>query len=446
MSHRIIAFAATIFLAVSLAAAAPSKHAGKSSAADKRLAEQILANRDFGIVMQKGRDLLKTGFNAGSGYAQVWIRDLNTFINYSLKVRPKSEVRDALLKFFYFQEFDGDMVDGYEQIGPDAKIDYYGRFTRYDMPGYAFHKNTVEADQESSLIQAVYKYIKATGDTSFLHEVVHGKTVLRRMELALGYMMNFRYDHKYGMIWNAATADWGDVQFDDPWGVKLDENSYPACSIYTNAMFLIALRDFVKLCPDTATSAKWQKIHDEIARNVMKYLWDPKHDKFIPHLYIRCDPFRDKKGFDENKIFYHGGTAVAIEAGLLNRKQILISLHKMEEDVKDAGAQSIGLTMYPPYPAGTFANKGMEPYHYQNGGDWTWFGARMITDLVRYGYARQAYREIQPFVKRVVKNNCFYEWYTVGGKPQGSASFRGSAGVLMQAIDALRAWARDNAK
>ncbi len=429
-------------LFVTAVASAQSPLPGGARISDKQLASEILSNKNFDIIMQKGRALLKTGFNAGSGYAQVWIRDFNTFINYSLKVRPQSEVRNALLKFFYFQEFDGDMVDGYEQIGPHAKIDYYGRFTRYDMPGYAFHKNTVEADQESSLIQAVYKYVMATGDTSFLHEVVHGKTVLRRMELALGYMMNFRYDRKYGMMWNAATADWGDVQFHSPWGVKLDQNSDPACSIYTNAMFLIALHDFVKLSPDTAIANKWERIHNEIAHNVMKYLWDPKHDKFIPHLYIKCNPFRN--GFDENKIYYHGGTAVAIEAGLLSKKQVLQALHKMEQDVKDAGAQSIGLTMYPPYPPGTFANKGMEPYHYQNGGDWTWFGARMITDLVRYGYIRQAYREIQPFVDRVVKNDGFYEWYTIEGKPEGSSSFRGSAGVLMQAIGELRAWAKAN--
>ena len=432
--------ASAVLLSVNTTLTQPAHPMNISQQSDKRLAAEILTDAKFDTVMQMGRELLKTGFNAGSGYAQVWIRDFNTFIDYSLQVMPRDTVRDALLKFFYFQEFDGDMVDGYEQIPPGTKIDYYGRFERYDMPGYAFHKNTVEADQESSLIQAVFKYVKATGDTSFLNEVVHGKTVMRRMELALGYLMNFRFDHKHGMLWNAATADWGDVQFKDKWGVKFDENSYPACSIYTNAMFLIAIRDFVSLCPDSSVDARWMKIHDEVAHDVMKYLWDPKHDKFIPHIYIRCSPFR--KSFDENRIFYHGGTAVAIEAGLLNRNQVLISLHKMEQDVKDAGAQSIGLTMYPPYPAGTFANPGMEPYHYQNGGDWTWFGARMITGLVRYGYIRQAYRDIQPFVSRVVEHHGFYEWYTIKGKPEGSGSFKGSAGVLMQAIDALRAWAK----
>jgi hypothetical protein len=37
-----------------------------------------------------------------------------------------------------------------------------------------------------------------------------------------------------------------------------------------------------------------------------------------------------------------------------------------------------GLTISPPYPAGFFKNPSMVPYGYQNGGDWCWFGGRMI--------------------------------------------------------------------
>ncbi len=137
---------------------------------------------------------------------------------------------------------------------------------------------------------------------------------------------------------------------------------------------------------------------------------------------------------------------MAIEAGLLTRQDVLISLHEMEQDVREAHALSIGLTLYPPYPAGSFINPVMAPYSYPNGGDWTWFGARMITQLVRYGYAKEAYQEIQPFVNRVIKNNGFYEWYTIQGEPRGSNAYRGSAGVLMQAIEALREWVKNPSK
>lgn len=83
----------------------------------------------------------------------------------------------------------------------------------------------------------------------------------------------------------------------------------------------------------------------------------------------------------------------------------------------------------------------MYPYGYQNGGDWTWFGARMVLALVDRGMIQEAYQELRPMVERVVANDGFYEWYTVDNKPTGSGTFRGSAGVLYDAILALEAWA-----
>jgi hypothetical protein len=102
------------------------------------------------------------------------------------------------------------------------------------------------------------------------------------------------------------------------------------------------------------------------------------------------------------------GTAVAIEAGLLSKNQIKTSLEKMVANVKESGAGSIGLTMYPPYPEGFFENEGMYPYGYQNGGDWTWFGGRMIQQLITNGSLEEACEHIQPMVKRVKDNNGFF--------------------------------------
>ena len=110
----------------------------------------------------------------------------------------------------------------------------------------------------------------------------------------------------------------------------------------------------------------------------------------------------------------------------------------MRGNVKAAGAQSIGLTLYPTYPEGSFENKGLGAYQYQNGGDWTWFGARMIPQLVRYGMLEDAATELKPFIDRVLKNDGFFEWYTIDGKPKGSGIFRGSAGVLLESIEAIR--------
>ena len=414
---------------------------GMAQLENKELAREILADRELDLIYKKGLYILGTGFNAGTVYAETWIRDLNTFITHSLMVTPREEVRDALLKFFYFQGFDGNMIDGYVEIPDDEPIDTYYRSRRYDMPGFAFHKNTVETDQETSLVQAVRRYIDATGDTDFLKEEVHGISVLERMEMLLTWLMNYRYNKQYGLLWGATTADWGDVQPNHPWGVKLDESAGPAIDIYDNAMFLIALEDFMQLHHDPQVIAKWKGTHEQVKASTRKHLWDEKKQQFIPHIYLDCPQF---EGVDEDQIYYHGGTAVAIQAGLLNPDEILASINRMRENVENAGAQSIGLTLYPAYPEGSFQNPGMGPYQYQNGGDWTWFGARMITALAQHGFIREAYDNLQPMTGRVLENDGFFEWYTLDGEPKGAGIFRGSAGVLMEAIDALRDWAKEN--
>ena len=141
-------------------------------------------------------------------------------------------------------------------------------------------------------------------------------------------------------------------------------------------------------------------------------------------------------------MYYHGGTAVAIRADLLTRKEILISYGQMKANMRLSGAATLGLTLYPTYPKGFFRSRAMGPYSYMNGGDWTWFGARMVRQLARHGYAAEAYEELLPMLERVIRHAGFYEWWTVNNRPKGSGSFRASAGVLLEAIHELREWAK----
>jgi hypothetical protein len=45
---------------------------------------------------------------------------------------------------------------------------------------------------------------------------------------------------------------------------------------------------------------------------------------------------------------------------------------------------------------------------------------------------------------RVVKNDGFFEWYTIQNEPKGSGTFRGEAGVLYKAITMMEDWASKN--
>ena len=397
---------------------------------DKALAEKIKSNEYFNFVKAKALEVMKTGFNAGDGYRVVWIRDYNTFIELAAQVYEKEVLKENLLVFLRMQGEDGNIIDGFTPVKKVGEVEYDFIYSPLE-PRYAGHKNTVETDQESSLIQAVYKYVQLTGDRTILDEKIGGKTVAERLEYSMNFLMNNKFNQQYGLITGATTADWGDVQPEHGWGVDLDENTHPAIDIYDNAMFIIALNNLMEMVP--ATRQKWQTIKNNIAQDSRKYLWDKNRQKFIPHIYLKGSPF--PATFDEDEIYYFGGTAIAIEAGLLSKKEVKISLDEMIKRVKQAGAPSIGLTLYPPYPEGYFANKIMNPvYSYQNGGDWTWFGGRMIQQLIRYGFVKEAYEQVLPMVKRVKDNNGFYEWYSVDNKPRGSGTFRGEAGVLYTAI------------
>jgi hypothetical protein len=408
----------------------------------KELAGLILADKTLDTVYYKASLLLKKGFAAGDGYPQVWIRDLNSFIETSIDVYDTKIIRKNLLVFFNLQQSNNEIVDGFVMTGHVTWNDPNIYTSSWDAKHVGF-KNTVETDQETSLIQAIGKYIEKTGDRSILDEKIAGIRVTERLTMAIDYLLKNRYSEKYGLLTGATTQDWGDVQVEGGAVVDIDDKTHWAIDIYDNAMFVLALKNMIDFSGIREEKQRWEELKDKVEKNIRMYLWDEKRMKFIPHLYINDSPF--PPDFNENDIHFHGGTAIAIEAGLLSKKEIAAVNRQMLENVKLSGAPSIGLTIYPPYPEGIIkGSNSSKPYIYQNGGDWTWFGGRMIQQLIANGFVNEAYVEIRPMIDRVIANNKFYEWYDINGKPKGSGDFRGEAGVLAKAIKMLREWAKNN--
>ncbi len=402
----------------------------------RKLAAAILADNRLDTIQSRALHLL-TGFAAGTSYGEVWIRDFNTFIKGSLQVHPKDTVKNMLLLFFRLQGSGGDIVDGAID-SRKARAGYQYRHTAL-APGWSAHKNTVETDQESSLVQAVKKYIDATGDRSILTEKIGDSTVLQRMEAALAYVMRERWSTKYGLVTGATTIDWGDVQPESGWGVAINEKTKWAIDIYDNAMFAIALQDFQAMQPAGYHPAKdWKTVSAKIREHVRLHLWQPASQHYLPHLYLEGSPF--SADFNEKEILYTGGTACAVLAGFHNQNEIAAINRQMVQAAAKEKHATIGITVYPPYPAKEFPN--MHPYVYQNAGDWTWFGGRMIQALIQNGFINEAVNELNPMLDRVLTHNGFFEWYDVQtGAPKGSGDFRGEAGVLYDTITLLKQWA-----
>ncbi|WP_165024060.1 GH36-type glycosyl hydrolase domain-containing protein [Dysgonomonas sp. ZJ279] len=407
----------------------------------QQLASTISKDSSLHIVDSMARAVIRSGFNAGSGYSQIWARDMNTFIEVACEESNPQDLRNAILLFFALQQPNNEMIDGYV-LKPEFTWNDDTPYYSDAAPDHVAFKNTVETDQESSLIQIVGKYIRKTGDKSILQEVVAGKTVIERMGLMVDYLKKERFSEKYGLIYGAMTADWGDVQPNDDCGCDINELSDLAIDVYDNAMLIIALDYLQEMTDDSVKKQEWKDLRTSLAENVRKHLWDTERQKFIPHIYLDKSPIPE--GFDELAIHYHGGTAVAIEAGLLSKEEIAIANKQMVENVRLSGMPSIGLTLYPTYPEGFFRGGMGTPYVYQNGGDWTWFGGRMIQQLIANGFTEEAYDEVRPMIDRVIKNQGFYEWYGKGCKPDGSGHFKGSAGVLAKSIEMFNQWADEN--
>ena len=409
---------------------------------DKNLADIIKNDHSLAVVDSMGRALLARGLNAGSGYSQVWARDMNTFVETACEVVPPEDIKGAIRVFFALQQPNGEMIDGYVLKG-EFDWEDPNRYYSDAAPDHVAFKNTVETDQETSLIQIVWKYIQKTGDKSILQEQVAGRTVYERMKEMVDYLMREKYNTQYGLLTGALTADWGDVQPDEDNLCDITENSIVTIDAYDNAMFAIALGDLSRMS-DGEESTRWEKMRQDIVGNIRKYLWDDEQNKIIPHIYPEKKP--DFGDFDESKVYYHGGTAIAIEAGVLEHDEIGIVNAQMVENVRLSGMPSIGLTVYPPYPENFFPGTMAKPYSYQNGGDWTWFGGRMIQQLIANGYVAEAYAEVRPMIDRVIKNKGFFEWYGMGGVPDGSGHFKGSAGTLCKAIQMFNEWAAEHSK
>ncbi len=305
--------------------------------------------------------------------------------------------------FLRLQQPNGELVDGYVLNEDFTWGDPQVFRTPFDSRHVGF-KNTVETDQETSWIQALCKYVDKTGDTAVFTDTVAGKSVNAHIDDMLAYLLRERFNSDYSLLYGAFTADWGDVQPDSTNVVDFTENSTRTIDAYDNAMLVIALDRLAHSNPSMPGIEKYTALRDSVAARTRRYLWDADRQKIVPHIHI--DPSPLPADFDESAMHYHGGTAIAIEAGLLKPDEIAAVNRQMLENVRLSGMPSIGRTLYPTYPAGFFTGGMSQPYVYQNVG--------------------------------------FYEWYGQGGVPGASGKFKGTAGVLSTDIKMLRTWANSH--
>ena len=354
-------------------------------------------------------------FAAGTTYPQAWIRDTATMTGYARYFYPLGDLQGIIDRFFLAQSRQGEVQDWVDTAG------------RCD-------KNTVESDQEASLVLAVWPL--ALDDPGWLAGKIAGASRLQRLDMALEWLWRNRLDAQRGLIWSGFTADWGDVErsYADGRAIKLSDRSRRTFSTYAQALFIQAAQKLALMAGrlgDKGMMGKWRQREIAVSAETRRQLFLPDKGYFLVH---RVEGKDDVLRWERN-ILAVGGNAEAMRAGLLAQKEIARLLQLLEERRTQYRLRSVSYTLLPPYPAGFFPHPLLRsPWSYQNGGEWDWIGGRLILALYQAGFRAEAEKYLQEIAVRNLAEMNIFEWSDRAGMGQGASFFAGAAGILGEAI------------
>lgn len=368
--------------------------------------------------------------NAGSQYPMVWVRDLATiqsaFLTY-LEVQKNQEIHWSEL-FFNFQT---------RQLGvPDWVA--LGK----EVQGVFYDKNTVSSDQELWLVHSIFKAIE-TGRLSpkWLTLKTNHRSHAKFVEMAIEWLLANRFDRKNTCIFSGHTIDWGDVGpfgKDSTTSTKLEYGGARVCSTYIQSLFLLVsqqIQSFVARFSENRFSPAFlerlAQTDKQVLAFVNKQLWMDQPGYFKIHHHIE----ESRIACDEEGIFALGAQVLAFEAGLLKSSMLRSVVNTILSKQREYKVSTISGVLFPAYPPGAYENPIIQPYEYQNGGQWDWFGPRAVL-MISQDRPQLAKQKLTEIANKVLANETFYEWEHLDGSPGAGPHFRaGAASFLFAAME-----------
>jgi len=356
------------------------------------------------------------GFSPGSSYSQVWIRDLATFIAYAKYHYPILLLANTVELFLHAQEEKGEIPDW---INIEGDTD----------------KNSVETDQESSLVISAFEI--AIDKPLWLKKIILGKRVFERLEQALDWVWTYKRDKSFNLITSGFTADWGDVEkgYPDQRAIKLSDRSTLVLSTYTQSKYIQAIKCMVKIfeyLKKKSKVEKWNRRLKTLLYESKKHLYLKDKNYYIIHIVPSTGEYFKL----EKEILPVGGNAEAMISGLMGANQIKKFIEILELRRKKYNLRTVSFTLLPPYPRGFFAHPSLyNSWSYQNGGEWDWIGGRLVKALFSKGFQKEAKKYLLEIIRKNLKNFNIFEWEDRGGNGMwGSMFYVGAAGVIGDAI------------
>lgn len=406
-----------------------------------RLQPLLVASLESNRKEFRGRTGLVSGFGAGTAYPQVWIRDNATLVPLTRYLYSRPHLTSWIEEHLASQRPDGSVND-WIAVGEPARFHADApeatEVFRAGTVVLSADRNTTESDQESSAVDAAAQVFAITGDRGWLTRPVAGRPLLDRLDAALEYVRARRFDSARLLVTSAFTADWGDVTpvHADQRAIYLDRATPLVASLYASAAFVRAARGLGALhrvAGDPAGGHRWEERARLTASAIQRHLWQAPRGFYRLHLVLWWPP--SGRPPDDDDRFALGSNAVALVAGLGDEAAVRSVMAVAQERRGRLGLSTISGVLLPPYPAGFFRHPILrDEYAYQNGGEWDWFGARLLLAALERGQAAAARAELRRIAAQAVRSRGLFEWSTRSGQGRGSSRYAGSAGALGAAI------------
>ncbi len=356
------------------------------------------------------------GFAAGVDYPQIWLRDANTILPASHYFYDRSFLASWLEEHMAFQKENGSLEDWIDSRGKSDK-------------------NTTETDQESSAVQAAFQIFNLLG-SQWLEKSIDGIRIIDRLDTALGFVCESRWNEEFGLITGAHTADWGDVDLvdSDQKAIYVDDRTHWTADIYDQSMFYEACLNLAEMWSalgEKNRMAFWKEKARSIKDNTNKCLW--QEDKGFYRVHIHLDSLRHD--FDEEDMFAMGGNTAAINSGLADTEKSRRIIQEALKRQETYDVSTISGILLPPYPKNFFKHPLLDdPYEYQNGAQWDWFGAQLIYAMFQHGFSQTAKEKLLEITQKNLDNRGFFEWDNKEGVGLGSDFYAGTAGSMGKAL------------
>lgn len=390
----------------------------------------------------QGRFTRVQGFRAGSGYPQLWVRDSSGLAPLTRYLYPRGYLTSWLEEMLAHQEPSGAVFDWiaagelrlFNQWAPQAR-----ELFRSGTVAISADKNTSEADQEASAVDAAWRAWRATGDDNWLKRPILGSSVVERCAAGIRYLTRERYDARLGLVTSAYTADWGDVSvaYGDQRAIYVDPATPLVASLYTNSLVarsMAQLGDMYAALGNTARAAEWRAQADLMRRKINRHFWQAGPGYYRMNIVVRPGA-RVPPVAESDAIFALGGHTMALLAGVPSDAQALRVLDVAEARRRRFGLATVSGSLLPPFRDGVFLHPALaREWQYQNGGQWDWFGGRFVLAEFERGYSRRAQQHLAAIARRVQVAKGAYEWHTREGEAKGSGRYSATAAALAEAV------------